>query len=113
MGTRGPSRGVSGARRGLRHEGAVQEGERGERNKREGKGTKERERVVGKAAGGRVCIYTLRRAGLVRSDAIPDAAGGEGGHGPLNRMPLFTGKNLPHYFISHPWPNVTSSQNAD
>jgi hypothetical protein len=51
---------------------------------REGKGTKERERVVGKAAGGRGRLYTWRRARLadeVGSDAIPDTAGGEGGHG--------------------------------
>jgi hypothetical protein len=41
----GPGRGVGGARRGLRHEGAVQAGVR------EGKGTKGSERVVGKAAG--------------------------------------------------------------
>jgi hypothetical protein len=77
VGTRGPSRGVSGAQRGLRHEGAVQEGERGEGNKREGES-------CWKSGGGRVRLYTWRRTGLadeVRSDAIPDAAGGEGGHG--------------------------------
>jgi hypothetical protein len=42
---------------------------------RGGKGTKERERVVGK-----VRLYSWRRTGLadkVGSDAIPDAAGGE------------------------------------
>jgi hypothetical protein len=50
VGTKGPGRGISGARRGLRHEGAVQEGERG-------KGTKERERVVGKAAGTSASLY--------------------------------------------------------
>jgi hypothetical protein len=43
-GTRGPGRGVSGARRGLRHEGAVQE--RWERGREQKRG-----RVVGKAAG--------------------------------------------------------------
>jgi hypothetical protein len=51
---------------------------------REGKGTKEKERVVGKAAGDEVCLYTWRRAGLAGeagSDAIPEAAGGEGGYG--------------------------------
>jgi hypothetical protein len=32
----GPSRGVGGARRGLRQEGSVQEGERGEGNERKG-----------------------------------------------------------------------------
>jgi len=49
-----------------------------------GKGTKGSERVVGKSGGGRVRLYTWRRTGLadeVGSDAIPDAAGGEGGHG--------------------------------
>ena len=76
MGTRGPGRGVSGARRGLRHEGVVQEGERGEGNKGE--------RVVEKAAGDELRLYTWRRTGLAdeaSSDAIPDAAGGMGGHG--------------------------------
>ena len=51
---------------------------------REGKGTKDEERVVGKTAGGRVRLYTWRRTRLadeVGSDAILDAAGGEGGHG--------------------------------
>jgi hypothetical protein len=33
----GPGRGVSGVRRGLRHEGAVQEGGRGEGNKKGGR----------------------------------------------------------------------------
>jgi len=37
----GPDRGVSGARRGLRHEGAVQEGERKKENKREQNGGRE------------------------------------------------------------------------
>jgi hypothetical protein len=76
VGTRGPDRGVNGARRGLRHEEAVQEDGRGEENKRE--------RVVGKAAGDE-CVFISgegpgwqMRSG---SDAIPDAAGGEGGHG--------------------------------
>jgi hypothetical protein len=67
----GPGKGVSGARRGLRHEGVVQEGGRGEGNKREGES-------CWKSGGGRVRLYTWRRTGLadeVRSDAIPDAAG--------------------------------------
>jgi len=50
VGTRGPGRGVSGARRSLRHEGPVQE--RWER----GREQKERERVVGKAAGDE-CVF--------------------------------------------------------
>jgi hypothetical protein len=77
VGTRAPDRGVSGARRGLRNEGVVQEGGRGERKKREGES-------CWKSGGGRVRLYTWRRTGLadeVRCDAIPDAAGGEGGHG--------------------------------
>ena len=45
-----PGRVVNGARRGLRHEGPVQEG------KRERRGTKEREKVVGKAAGDE-CVF--------------------------------------------------------
>jgi hypothetical protein len=50
----------------------------------EGKGTKERERFVGKAAGDECVFIPGERPGLadeVGSDAIPDAAGGEGGHG--------------------------------
>ena len=42
---------------------------------REGKGTKERERVVGKAAGDE-CVFKGPSW-----QAIPDAAGGEGSHG--------------------------------
>src|SRR5271167_1403977 len=53
----GPSRGVSGAQRGLRHEGAVQVGQRGEWNKREGES-------CWKSGGGRVRLYTWRRTGL-------------------------------------------------
>jgi hypothetical protein len=74
VGTRAPDKGVSGARRGLRNEGVVQEGGRGEGNKREGES-------CWKSGGGRVRLYTWRRTGLadeVRCDAIPDAAGGEG-----------------------------------
>jgi hypothetical protein len=55
----------------------VQEGKRGEGNKREGES-------CWKSGGGRVRLYTWRRTGLadeVGSDATPDAAGGEGGHG--------------------------------
>jgi hypothetical protein len=80
-GDRGPGRGVGGARRGLRHEGAVQEGERGEGNKR-------KRESCWKSGGGRTCLYTWRRTGLadeVGSDTIPDTAGGEVVTGPLNR----------------------------
>ena len=77
MGTRGPSRGVSGARRGLRYEKAVQGGwERGREQK-------ERERVVGKAAGDE-CVFIPGEGPswqMKSSDTIPDAAGGEGDHG--------------------------------
>jgi len=48
-----------------------------EGNKREGES-------CWKSGGGRVRLYTWRRAGLAdeaRSDTIPDVAGGEGGHG--------------------------------
>jgi hypothetical protein len=41
-----------------------------------------------KSGGGRVRLYTWRKAGLadeVGFDAMPDAAGGEGVTGPLNR----------------------------
>src|SRR5438034_5661985 len=44
VGTRGPGRGVSGARRGLRHEGAVQEGGKGEGNKKRGRELLEKRR---------------------------------------------------------------------
>jgi hypothetical protein len=50
----------------------------------EGKGRKERERVAGKAAGDECVFIPGKGPGLadeVGSDAIPDAAGGEGGHG--------------------------------
>ena len=54
----------------------------------EGKGTKERERGVGKAAGDE-CVFIpgevpgwQMRSGF---DAMPDAAGGEAVTGPLNR----------------------------
>jgi hypothetical protein len=86
LGTRGPGRGVSGARRGLRHEGAVQEGG-------EGKGTKERGEFVGKGAG----------------DECADAASGEGGHGAakldgvIHRCPISYFTNSANgYFISEP-----------
>jgi hypothetical protein len=49
---------------------------------REGKEPKEKERVVGKAAGDECVFITWRRTGLadeVESDAIPDMTGGEGG----------------------------------
>jgi hypothetical protein len=53
----------------------------------EGKGTKERERVVGKAAGDE-CVFIPGEGPSwqieVRSDAIPGVAGGEGGHGAAN-----------------------------
>jgi hypothetical protein len=57
-------------------------GERGEGNKR-------KRESCWKSGGGRVRLYTWRRAGLadeVGSDAIPDTAGGEVVTGPLNRM---------------------------
>ena len=53
----------------------MQESKRGEGNKKEGES-------YWKRGGGRVRLYTWRRTGLadeVRSDAIPDAAGGERG----------------------------------
>ena len=59
----------------LKHERRVQEGREPRENKRAGEG-------CWKSGGGRVRLYTWRRAGLadeVRS--MPDAAGGEGGHG--------------------------------
>jgi hypothetical protein len=49
------------------------------RKVREGKGTKGSERVVGKAAGDERVF--IAGEGPVGSDAIPDAAGGESGHG--------------------------------
>jgi hypothetical protein len=55
----------------------VHEGEREEGNKR-------KRESCWKSGGGRVRLYTWRRTGLadeVGSDAIPDAAGGEAGHG--------------------------------
>jgi hypothetical protein len=49
-----------------------------------GEGNKMKRESCWKSGGGRVRLYTWRRVGLadeVGSDAIPDAAGGEGGHG--------------------------------
>ena len=57
VGTKGPGRGVSGVRRGLRHEGVVQEGGRGEENKREGE-------ICWKAAGDE-CVFIRRRGSKV------------------------------------------------
>ena len=54
------------------------------RKVREGKGTKGSERVVRKAAGDECVFIAGEGPGLadeVGSDAIPDATGGEGGHG--------------------------------
>ena len=50
-----------------------------------------------KSGGGRVRLYTKRSAGLpdeVGFDAMPDAAGGEGVTGPLNRKGQSTGRPL-------------------
>ena len=50
---------------------------------REGKGTKDRERVVGKAAGDE-CVFIPGEGPswqMRSSETIPEAAGGEGGHG--------------------------------
>jgi hypothetical protein len=60
----------------------VQEGERGEGNKREPES-------CWKSGGGRTRLYSWRSTGLadeVGSDVIPDAAGGEVVTGPLKRI---------------------------
>ena len=60
------------------------------RKVRKGKDTTEKERIVEQAAGDE-CVFIPGEgpAWQMRpgSDSIPDVAGGEGGHGPLNRMP--------------------------
>ena len=60
----------------------MQERERGER--------KGRERVIGKSGEGTSASFiTWARVGLADeagADAMPNAAGGEGGHGSLNRI---------------------------
>ena len=79
VGTGGPGREQVELGSGLRH---GQEG-RESREKKEGES-------CWKSGGGRVRLYTWRRTGLadeVRSDAVPDAAGGEGGHGAANLDP--------------------------
>jgi hypothetical protein len=60
----------------------------------EGREEKEIQRAVGKVAGDETRLYTEQSFGagrLASSDAMPDAAGGEGGHGktpmPLTRGP--------------------------
>ena len=60
-------------------------------------GGKWRERAVGKAAGDERVFIPGPRVGLADeagSDAMPDAAGGEGGHGPLHQMWQFTGTQI-------------------
>ena len=55
----------------------------------EGEGTEERERVIGKAAEDECVFIPSEGPGWQmrsRSDAIPDVAGDESGHGPLPRM---------------------------
>jgi len=59
-GARRPDRGVSGARRGLRHEGAVQEGERKKGNKREQKGGRE---LLDRRPGTSVSLYPVKGQG--------------------------------------------------
>jgi hypothetical protein len=65
---------------------------------REGEGTKKRERVVGKAAGDE-CVFIpgegTGQADEDGSDAMPDAAGGEGGHGAAKPNPVI------HRYISN------------
>ena len=81
--------------------GAVQEGERGEGNKRE------RERVVGKAARG----PGGGPGWQMKSGATPyrDAAGGEGGPRPLNWIASFTGALLTK-ISSFSWRTARGSQ---
>jgi len=67
-------------------------------------GKKGRERVVGKAAGGECVLYLAKGAGLAdeaSSDAMPDAAGGEGGHEAAKP------DHVIHRCISNPSPNVS------
>jgi hypothetical protein len=81
----GGPQGVSGARCGLRHD---REGGGGQCRKLKTEGGKREGERCWKSGGGRVRLYTWRRAGLadeVGCDAMPDAAGGEGVTGPLNR----------------------------
>jgi hypothetical protein len=82
-GKRGARQGVSGAQRGLRHEGgAVQESEEG-RDKREGES-------CWKSGGGRVRLYTWGKAGAGRwtRRAVRAVTG------PLDRIAYFTGTFL-------------------
>jgi hypothetical protein len=79
---KGGPQGVSGARRGLRHDRVGRCRKlKSEEGKREGES-------CWKSGRGRVRFYSWRRAGLadeVGCDAMPDAAGGEGVTGSLNR----------------------------
>jgi len=76
-GKREARQGVSGARRGLRHErgGPVQES-------KEGRDKRERESCWKKRRGTSASLYLAqgRLADEVGFDAMPDAADGEGGH---------------------------------
>ena len=76
---KGGPQGVRGARRGLRHDWV------GQYRKVKSEGERGRERVVGKAAGDEGRLYTWRWTGLA-DEVGSDAAGGEGGQGPLNQM---------------------------
>jgi hypothetical protein len=97
--TRG-RQGEGGAYRGLGHDGRpVQDREeRGERDEERG----------WKSGGGRVRLYTWRRAGLADeggSNAMPDAVGGEGSHGAAKL------DHVIHRYISNPqsrWNQLTS-----
>ena len=63
------------------------------------------ERVDGKAAGD-YSFITCQRIGLAdgaRADAIPNAAGGEGGHGAANPDPVIH-KCLVYHWWWHFWP---------
>jgi hypothetical protein len=72
-------------------------GGRGGVQEAEDRGGKREGERCWKSGGGRVRLYTWRRAGLadeVGCDAMPDAAGGEGVTGPLNRKGQSTGRPL-------------------
>jgi hypothetical protein len=77
---RGPV-GEGGARRGLRHDGRVRRVE----------GEKREAESCWKSGGGRTRLYTWLRVGVADeagSDTIPNAAGGEGGHGAARPHPV-------------------------
>jgi hypothetical protein len=86
VGTMGPGRGVSGARRGLRHEGAVREDERGRE-------------LLEKRRGDECVFIPGEGPGWRMSSPHWNAADGEGGHGAAKPDGVIH-RYVPNFFIN-------------